>query len=136
MIGTDDRELMTEFEDRTLPPESFDHRCHLRMAWLYLRWYGFPHGATRFMEALRAYVNHLGVPQKYHETITWAYFVLLNEELTLRAQPGETFDELLLRRPDFLARGNGSLLRYYTPERLQSDEARRVFLLPQQPSAD
>jgi len=118
-----------------LPTDRFTHRRHLHLAWLYLRRYGFPAGAVRFVETLRAYVAHHGVPQKYHETMTWAYVVLLNEELCLRAPAGETFEQLMLRRPDLLSHRNGPLFRYYSAAQLDGEEARRVFVLPYPPRA-
>ena len=123
-------ELLAAFEARTLPADRFDHRGHLRMAWLYLRRHGWPDGAVRFMAALRAYVTHLGATQKYHETITWAYLVLLNEELTLRSPPAESFEQLLERRPELRTHRGGPLFRLYTAAQLEGDDARRVFVLP------
>jgi hypothetical protein len=122
--------MMAAFENGTLDPARFDHRLHLSLAWTYLQRDGFPEGALRFRQHLKAYVAKVGAEGKYHETITWAYLVLLNEELSLRSPPRESFDVMIQRRPDLLDHRNGAIARCYSKSQLDSPEARRVFLLP------
>jgi hypothetical protein len=74
----------------------------------------------------------VGAESKYHETITWAYLALLNEELSLRSPPEESFDTMIQRRPDLLDHRNGAIARCYRKAQLDSPDARRVFLLPVQ----
>jgi hypothetical protein len=121
---------LAAFERGTLDPAQFDHRLHLSLAWTCLQRDGFPQGALLFRQQLQAYVATVGAEGKYHETITWAYLVLLNEELTLRSPPGEPFDAMIRRRPDLLDHRNGAIARCYSKSQLDSPDARRVFLLP------
>jgi hypothetical protein len=123
-------DLLAAFESGTLDPAQFDHRLHLSLAWTYLQRDGFPAGALRFRQHLQAYVAAVGAEGKYHETITWAYLVLLNEELSLRSPAGEPFDTMIQRRPDLLDHRNGAIARCYSKSQLDSPAARRVFLLP------
>ena len=123
---------LAAFESGELDPARFDHRLHLSLAWTYLRRDGFPEGALHFRRQLRAYVAKVGADGKYHETITWAYLALLNEEMCLRSPPGETFDAMIQRRPDLLDHRNGAIARRYSKSQLDSSDARRVFLLPVQ----
>ncbi|MBB6093280.1 hypothetical protein HNQ60_002158 [Povalibacter uvarum] len=118
------------FEACTLPPAQFSHRLHLSFGWQYLQRYGFPAGAGAFCERLRAYVTAVGAAAKYHETITWAYLALMNEERVLRSTPGESFDSMILRRPDLLDHRSGALAQCYSLDQLDVDAARRVFVLP------
>jgi hypothetical protein len=122
--------MMAAFENGTLDPAQFNHRLHLSLAWSYLQRDGFPEGALRFRQHLKTYVAKVGAGGKYHETITWAYMVLLNEELSLRSPAGESFDTMIQRRPDLLDHRNGAIARCYEKSQLDSPEARRVFLLP------
>lgn len=126
----DDDELLRAFEDCTLPPAQFSHRLHLAFGWRYLQRHGFAAGAALFCERLRTYVTAVGAATKYHETITWAYLVLMNEERVLHAQPDECFDSMIARRPDLLDHRHGALPRCYPGEQLESETARRVFTLP------
>jgi hypothetical protein len=123
-------DLVQAFEDLTLDPAQFTHSRHLELAWRYLQTYGFPDGAVRFGERLRTYVHHVGAAQKHHETITWAYLVLLNEERVLRSPPGESFEQMAARRPDLFDHRNGALAAVYDKQQLERAEARRVFVLP------
>jgi hypothetical protein len=122
--------MMAEFENGTLDPARFDHCSHLSLAWAYLQRDGFPEGALRFRQHLKAYVAKVGAEGKYHETITWAYLVLLNEELSLRSPPGEPFDAMIQRRPDLLDHRSGAIACCYSKSQLDSPAARHVFLLP------
>jgi hypothetical protein len=125
-----DDELVQAFEDRTLDPSAFTHRRHLQVAWFYLRRHGFAAGSAEFCKQLKKYVTRVGAAAKYHETITWAYLVLLNEEMELRAPVGESFDAMIARRPDLLDHRNGALSRRYRAADLENPDARRVFVLP------
>lgn len=118
------------FANGTLDPAQFTHRLHLALAWAYLQRAGFPEGALRFRQDLKAYVAKVGAEGKYHETVTWAYLALLNEELSLRSPPGESFDAMIQRRPDLLDHRSGAIARCYSKSQLDAPEARRVFLLP------
>jgi hypothetical protein len=125
--GTD---LLEAFENGSLDPARFSHRSHLAVAWGYLQRDGFPEGAVKFRERLREYVAAAGAAAKYHETITWAYLFLLNEERCLRSAPGESFESMIERRPDLLDHRNGAIARRYPRSQLEQADARRVFLLP------
>ena len=121
----DDREFLTAFEACTLPPASFDHRAHVRLAWLYLREDRVLVALERFMRNLERYATSLGAATKYHETITWAYVFLIHE----RMQRGSvaTFEEFAAANEDLF---NGILEKYYTPEVLASDRAKTTFVMP------
>jgi hypothetical protein len=125
-----DADIMSAFENGTLDPARFNHRLHLSLAWTYLQRDGFPEGALHFGRHLKAYVAAVGAEGKYHETITWAYLALLNEEMSLRSAPGESFDTMIERRPDLLDHRNGAITRSYSKAQLDVPDARRVFLLP------
>jgi hypothetical protein len=125
-----DVDIVSAFENGTLDPARFNHRLHLSLAWSYLQRDGFPEGALHFRRHLKAYVAAVGAQGKYHETITWAYLALLNEEMSLRSAPGESFDTMIERRPDLLDHRNGAIARSYSKAQLDVPDARRVFLLP------
>jgi hypothetical protein len=125
-----DVDIVSAFENGTLDPARFNHRLHLSLAWTYLQRDGFPEGALHFRRHLKAYVAAVGAQDKYHETITWAYLTLLNEEMSLRSAPGESFDSMIERRPDLLDHRNGAIARSYSQAQLDVPDARRVFLLP------
>ena len=124
-----DEDLLRRFEDATLPASSFHHREHVRVAWLYLR-REEPAGAlSLFSAGLKRFAAANGAAGLYHETITWAYLLLIRERME-RAGGGSTWEEFAQRNPDLLGWKPSILDRYYRPETLGSDLARRTFVMP------
>jgi hypothetical protein len=124
----DDRAFLAAFESCALAAEAFHHRDHVRVAWLYLHELPAPAALERFTSALRRFAETYGHPGLYHETITWAYLVLIRERMERSA--GTTFEEFAAAHPDLLTWKPSILARYYREETLGSELARRVFLLP------
>jgi hypothetical protein len=124
---TDD-EFVTAFENLSLGGESFGHRGHVRLAWIYLKRYPAHEALPLFAKGLRKFATHLGAADKYHETITWAYLALINERMARGQESNwETFSAA---NADLFEWPGGALSRYYDPSTLESDLARRTFLLP------
>jgi hypothetical protein len=124
-----DGELVAAFEGCSLPAERFRHRDHVRLAWLMLRADPLPLALRRFCEGLKRYAARLGKEGVYHETITVAYLLLIQERMA-RGGAGDSYQEFADRNPDLLTWGPSVLDRYYRKETLGSELARRVFLLP------
>jgi hypothetical protein len=124
-----DQELIQQFEDSTLPSESFRHREHVRVAFLYLTKYPVLDALQAFSKSLRRLAEIRGKPQLYHETITWAHIFLIRERMA-RAGSNQSWDEFAGNNPDLLVWKEGILTRLYRPETLASDLAREVFVLP------
>ena len=128
-VTLDDVTLLREFERGTLPPSAFHHREHVRVAWLYLKAQPPLTALDRFAEGLKRFAAAQGHAGLYHETITWAYLLLIRERME-REGSGATSEEFAERNPDLLAWKPSILDRYYRPETLGSELARRVFVLP------
>jgi hypothetical protein len=124
-----DEELKEQFERGTLPNECFHHEEHLRVAFLYLKEYPVLQALQAFSVALRRFATINGKPQRYHETITWAYVFLIRERIT-RAERAQDWAEFARNNPDLLRWNNGLLQRYYRDDTLQSDLARTTFVFP------
>jgi len=125
----DDETLLEAFESCTLAPEALGHREHVRVAWSILRAHPrFEDGAQRFCSGLRRFAEAHGKAGLYHETITWAYLVLVNERM--RAGRSAGFEEFAAENGDLLEAGLGALMPIYERDVLRSERAKRVFLLP------
>jgi hypothetical protein len=122
--------LVQSFEAGTLDPARFRHREHLYVAWCYLRELPLEEALPRYALHLRRLTEKLGVPGKYHATITWAYLILLDDAMHDPALEGAGFDALLARYPSLLDARGGMLSEYYDRAELDSDVARRRFVLP------
>jgi len=123
----DDAAFIAAFEAGT--PGAFHHADHVRLAWLYLRRYPVLEALGRFGEGLRRFAAHHGKPGLYHETITWAYLLVIHERIA-RAEAPESWPAFAERNPDLLAWPSPILKALYRDETLWSDLARRVFVMP------
>lgn len=123
-----DREFVDAFERCEIPGDSFHHRDHVRLAWTYLRDLPLLDALTRFTTALKRFAAHNGSPGLYHETITWAYLLLIHERM--ERAPADDFEAFHAANPDLFAWKPSILDRYYDRETLDSELARRMFLLP------
>jgi hypothetical protein len=121
-------ELIHRFESGEVAEDSFHHADHVRLAFAYLSRYSALEALDKFSNALRRYAAARGKPQRYSETITYAYFFLIRERVACSS--AVDWDEFVLGNPDLLAWKNGILTRYYEEATLQSDLARRLFLFP------
>jgi hypothetical protein len=125
----DDAALVERFEAGEEPSGGFHHREHVRVAWWYLKRHPLTEALNRFSVALKRFADARGKPGLYHETITVAFVLIINERLDgIGAE--ETWTEFAERNPDLLTWRPSVLDRYYRQETIASDRARRTFVFP------
>lgn len=128
VIPQEHADVVRGFEACDLPPGRFRHFHHVLVTWHYARTREPLDALRELVRRLRDFSAAQGVPGRYHETVTFAWFFLVRERLerTGRDLPWEAFVEA---NPDLL---EGSALdRYYREETLRDDPfAREVFVLP------
>ena len=115
------------FERGEIDPDAFDHEAHVHLAWLYLERFPLPEALGKFDTALRRLTLKLGIPGKYHATITWFFLLLIAERRN--ADPGADWSRFRRRNADLVENG-GLLDAYYSHRTLASDRARQAFVLP------
>ena len=123
-----DRDFADAFERCTLPNEGFHHRDHVRIAWIYLRDLPLLDALARFTTSLKRFAAANGRPELYHATITWAYLLLIHERMERKT--ADDFDSFARDNADLLTWKPSVLDGYYTRPTLDSDLARRTFLMP------
>lgn len=114
------------FERGEIDAEAFDHEAHVYLAWRYLERFPLPVALEKFDAALRRLTVQLGVPGKYHATITWFFLLLIAERRG--AEPKADWFRFRQRNPELFE--SGVLGRYYRRQTLASGRARRSFVLP------
>jgi len=129
MRDSHDEELLRQFEDCSLPLDRFHHCVHIQIAFLYLCRHPVLDMLRRFPDALKRYAAAHGKTGLYHETITWAYILLIHERMK-RAGHAQGWAEFASDNPDLLTWTNSILKQYYRDETLSSGLARKIFLLP------
>ena len=124
-----DQQLQTAFQDCNLPEEDFNHTAHIRMGWIYVRSMPLTEAIASFSKDLKAYTVHLGATDKYHETITWFFLILINERSS-DLPKGHSWTDFKTANPDLGDSGGPLLKKYYSAEILSSERARFTPLLP------
>jgi hypothetical protein len=131
----DDSELLRQFENCTLPFEQWTHRCHVKVAYLYLSRYPLDEAMARVKAGIRKYnaANHVpedGPAQGYNETTTHALMHLI---AAVRLAYGKTFpvdsaDGFYDKHPQLATK---HILRFfYSPERRMNPRTKTEFLEP------
>lgn len=130
----DDRTLVEAFEATTLSGDDFPHAAHVRVGWYYLQHFSVLEAMARFKTALQRFATAKGKPDRYHETITIAYLVLIAERLA--GDRRLSWEEFAARHPDLLRWKPSILTRYYNDDALASPRARAIFVTPDLVPAD
>lgn len=126
-----DDDFLKAFEDCSLPFTAWNHRAHVRVAFLYLSRLGLAEAIDRMRSGIQAYNAVHGVEDGplmgYHETTTQAFMRLIHQTLRVRG-PFQDSDEFCERNPELLDRR--VLLRYYTRDRIMEPAAKVDFIEP------
>jgi hypothetical protein len=120
--------LAFAFEAGTLAPADFGHAEHVCLAWHYLSRDPLLVAARRPCDGLRRYTRSVGAADKYHETVTLAWLLLVHERRALGG--GDSWPAFRRGNPDLFETTARLLDGYYRPETLRSPVARRHFVLP------
>jgi len=128
----DDAEFLRQFEAATLPSDYFNHLGHLRAAWLFLDRESLILAQRHFATAVQRYATSLGASEKFHTTMTYALLAVMAARQGV--QGGKDWQAFVSANPDMVTDARGLLLNYYYAETLDSDTAKRQFVLPDRAS--
>ena len=123
-----DHELYDAFTSTALPADQFHHQQHVRVAWLFVCRHGMPAALGEFSGAIKRFAVAKGAHGLYHETVTWAFLLIIAERQA--RDPQVDWPSFAAANPDLLAWQPSILDRYYSKALLSSDLAKRAFLMP------
>ena len=128
MPSPDDLMFRDAFEAGTVAPSDFNHRAHLRLAYVYLCEGSVETAAAAIRSALHAFLKRNGVPAgKYHETLTRAWLLAVRYFMD-KSAPSASFDRFLAQDDRLL--DSQIMLTHYRKDTLFSDTARVTFVAP------
>ena len=110
-----------------LDAADFPHREHVRMAFEMLRRHDFAETAWLYSRALRLMTARVGKPEAFNQTTTIAFLSLIAERMERGGAPD--FAAFVRAHPEMLDKR--ALSRWYRPEQLATEIARRTFVLPE-----
>lgn len=110
------------------PVSDFDHRAHLRLAYVYLSENSTGTATELMRDTLHRFLARNGVdPAKYHATLTNAWILAVHHFMEKTGSSGSA-GEFIERNPELL---DPKIMRtHYSAEVLFSDEARAAFVQP------
>ncbi|HEU4589536.1 MAG TPA: hypothetical protein VFS13_01405 [Steroidobacteraceae bacterium] len=127
-ISQGDHEFRTAFEAGAIAPADFNHRAHVRLAYIYLATNDVERATYLMRNAIVNFLKHHGIaPMKYHETLTQAW-ILAVFHFMHRTTSAASADDFIARTPILL--DSRIMMTHYSVERLFSQHARQAFVAP------
>ena len=127
-LSSDDRIFRAQFEACALPPATFNHRAHVRLAYTYLAENDADSALALMRAALLAFLHHHDVEiSKYHETMTRAWILAVRHFMEI-SPAAASADDFINRNPTLL--DTRIMMTHYSAELLFSEEARARFVEP------
>ena len=127
-VSNSDIEFRTAFEAGAYAPADFNHRAHVRLAYIYLATNDVERATTLMRTAIVNFLKHHGItPTKYHETLTQAW-ILAVYHFMHRTLSALSADDFVARRRCLL--DSRIMLTHYSTELLYSSRARGGFVEP------
>ncbi len=120
--------FLTAFLDCSMPPAGFDHYGHVRIAWIVLRRHPLKEAIAVTCDGIKDLANHLGVPGKYHRTLTEALVRLMASRHA--ADVHRSWQSFIDDNPDLMNDAKGLLAQHYSDARISEPEARIRFIAP------
>lgn len=118
--------ITVAFEAHEIDNTAFRHADHVRVAFDLLAKYDFIDASAIYAKGIRTLAAKAGAPKKFNLTITYAFMSLIAERLANCPPPN--FNAFVRSNPDLMSKD--VLMRWYDSERLNTDAARTIFLLP------
>lgn len=124
----DDQRFRAEFEAGTYPVSQFDHRAHVRLAYVYLVDNSTPTALALMRKALKTFLERNGVDlSKYHETMTRAWILAVRHFME-KSGSSASADGFIAANPELL--DSKIMLTHYSADTLFSPQAREQFVEP------
>lgn len=124
----DDRAFRRDFEEGRVTPAQFDHRAHVRLAYVYLTEGGVDTAADAIRNALLAFLSRHGIDAaKYHETLTRSWILAVRHFME-RTPGAPSADAFIAANPVLM--DSKIMLTHYSASVLFSPEARNQFVEP------
>jgi hypothetical protein len=127
-LSDGDRAFRSRVESCEVTPSEFDHRAHLRLAYVYLAEHDPRQAGDLMRDALLRFLAHHGIDaSRYHETLTRAWIMAVRH--FMEQSPGsESAETFIDANPAML--DSRIMMTHYSAELLFSDVARKMFVEP------
>lgn len=121
-------EFVQAMEKLRFPIGKFNHEAHIRLAWIYLQKYQFLEGMIAFRDTLKRFAAHHGAAEKYSETITLIFVLLVHDRMAL--SPCQDWPSFQESNPDLFGGWRALLSKLYDQKILDLPSVKKQFHLP------
>lgn len=128
MVSENDKQFLEQFEKLQIAPESFTHKEHIRLAWIYLQLFSFSEAISKICSGIKIFDKQLGDGTKYHETVTRAYAHIISKRI--KNFRTSNWNEFINENTDLLTNYKDALLKHYSSGILFSEKAKKRFIKP------
>lgn len=127
-LSSEDRRFLADFSAGTVTPAMFDHRAHVRLAYILLAGHDADRATELMRSTLLAFLQHHGIDRtKYHETMTRAWILAVRHFMERTPSSGSA-DQFIDANPVLL--DSKIMLTHYSADVLFSPQARAGFVEP------
>ena len=128
-VSLNDRQFKLDVEACEIDLVEFNHRAHIRLAYIYLAENSAAKAYELVKEALHQLLIHNNIEPsaKYHETQTKAWLLAV-EQFKQKSNQCHSADKFIEVNPALL--DTSLLLTHFSSQKLFSDEARNIFIQP------
>ncbi|MBO6621693.1 MAG: hypothetical protein JJ927_12745 [Balneola sp.] len=126
LYDMNDRDFLLQFGNCTLPPELFDHKAHLRLAWLQIKQHGLDRALENCCEQISRFASFHGDHQKFNKTITNASVYAVNHFM----KDETSFEEFIEKNPQLLSDLKTLINSHYSYDIFTVENARKIFIEP------
>ena len=128
-LSKQDEEFKAQIESFTFPIPDFNHKSHIRLAYVYLAESNTEMAIQLMRNALTGLLKHAGIDpsQKYHETLTEAWILAVHHFMN-KTDSSESADDFIEKNTILL--DSKIMMTHYSAEVLFSAEARQSFIEP------
>jgi hypothetical protein len=121
-----DDDFLRAFLEHRLSPEEFDHRAHVRAAWLLLNRYPVEHAIEQMCSGILQLATRFGAREKYNRTLTEAVIRVMAASPNIHA----SWEQFTRTHPRLMGNVRELLAEHYSHERLYSPAAKETFVIP------
>lgn len=117
-----------QFEAGTLNPSLFTHEAHLRLAWIYIKNFGIDVACKLLCTQIIRFDTIHGDGTKFHKTLTVAAVKAVWH--FIQRSKSTTFHDFIQEFPRLKYNFNDLISTHYSPDVLQHEQAKIVYMPP------
>jgi len=123
-----DTDFIEAFETGKFPPEQFNHKAHIKLAWIYLDLFDEETATLKTCEAIKNFDKLHGDGTKFHTTLTVAAVKAVHH--FRRKSIATTFEEFIVKFPKLIASFKELLSLHYGKDVITDPKAKTTYLEP------